>query len=120
MFWKGIDAYRCDNGVFLNAFVSAGIGAIGVDIPGTGGSPCNASRPPSADRQIDTLLTWCTAQPYIDKTRLAIWGVSTGAFYSIRAAHTHRENLLACVAQGGAAHHVFDKEWLDEIDHLEF
>ena len=69
---------------------------------------------------MSSLLDWCDLQPGIDSRSLVLWGFSTGGYYSVRAAHTHKERLKGAICLGGGVHHMFDKEWLDEVNHLEY
>jgi predicted esterase len=66
------------------------------------------------------LLDWIDTQEMIDNKKIINWGFSTGGYYSIRLAHTHKDRVMACISHGGGAHHMFDKEWLDEVNHLEY
>lgn len=117
---SGLDGYRTDNCTFAEAFYNQGLGMVVFDIPGTADSPADPTDPRSPDRVASSVLDWCDAQDYIDSARVCVWGLSTGGFYAVRIAHTHRERLIGVVAQGLGAHYLFDREWLGEVDHLEY
>ena len=55
-----------------------------------------------------------------DKNMRCVWGLSTGGYYAIRIAHTHEDRLRGVVAQGGGCHGMFDEEWLDAVDTMEY
>ena len=38
----------------------------------------------------------------------------------MRIAHTHRERLAEAVSQGGWCHRIFETEWLDAVEYLEY
>ena len=59
-------------------------------------------------------------QDMLDKEKRVVHSLSTGGFYGMRIAHTHRERLVGAVSQGGWCHRIFEREWLDAVDHLEY
>ena len=38
----------------------------------------------------------------------------------MRIAHSHKERLTGVVSQGGGCHRMFEPEWLEKVDHLEY
>lgn len=56
----------------------------------------------------------------LDRERRVAWGLSTGGFYAMRIAHSHKERLTGVVSQGGGCHRMFEPEWLEKVDHLEY
>lgn len=118
--YTGLDGYRTELMVWAAGFVNNGVAVVILEIPGTGDSPALRGDPESPDRQNSSLLDWLEAQEGIDATKIIVWGFSTGGMYAIRFAHTHRHRLLAVVALGGGAHHMFDEEWLDNVNKLEY
>ncbi|KAH0562205.1 hypothetical protein GP486_003094 [Trichoglossum hirsutum] len=118
--FTGLDGYRTELALWRNIFIPRGCGLIIVEIPGTGDSPALKQDPKSPDRQWSSLLDWTETQASIDHNKLVVWGFSTGGYYSIRVAHTHADRLKGAVSLGGGCHHMFDPEWLGEVDHLEY
>ncbi|KAK7533149.1 Alpha/Beta hydrolase protein [Phyllosticta citribraziliensis] len=116
----GLDGYRTELAVWAEGWRRNGVAVVVVEIPGTGDSPALASDPTSPDREWSSLLDWVDAQEAIDSKRVAVWAFSTGGFYAIRLAHTHPNRLAGVVALGGGCHHMFDREWLDHVNHLEY
>lgn len=118
--FTGLDGYRTELAVWMEGWRQVGVATVVLEIPGTGDCPANASDPTSPDRLYSSLFDWMDAQPLLDSTKRAIWAFSTGGFYAIRVAHTHADRLAGVVALGGGCHHMFDREWLDNVNHLEY
>lgn len=118
--FTGLDGYRTELAVWMEGWRQVGVATVVLEIPGTGDCPANPSDPTSPDRLYSSLFDWMDAQPLLDSTKRAIWAFSTGGFYAIRVAHTHADRLAGVVALGGGCHHMFDREWLDNVNHLEY
>jgi len=116
----GLDGYRTELAVWSEGWRRIGCACMVVEIPGTGDSPADRNDPTSPDREWSSLLEWIATQPEIDAKKIVVWAFSTGGFYAIRLAHTHPDKLLGTVALGGGVHHMFDPEWLSEVNHLEY
>lgn len=116
----GLDGYRTELCVWMEGWRQNGIATLVLEIPGTGDSPAIASDPLSPDRQFSSLLDWVSTQPHLDSAKTCVWGFSTGGYYAIRLAHTHHDRLAGVVSQGGGTHHMFDAEWLQASNHLEY
>lgn len=118
--FTGLDGYRTELAVWQRGFLDKGVATVVAEIPGTGDSPADPSDPTSPDRQWSSLLEWVKTQSQIDPTKIIIWGFSTGGYYALRAGQTHGDQLLGAISLGGGAHHMFDAEWLDEVNKLEY
>lgn len=118
--FTGLDGYRTELAVWKNGWAALGVALLVVEIPGTGDNPGAPSDPESPDRVWSSMFEWVGKQESIDQTKVMNWGFSTGGYYSIGLAHTHAEKLKGVVALGGGCHHMFDAEWLDAVDHLEY
>jgi len=116
----GLDGYRPDNTVRCNEFLSRGWAAVVVEIPGTADCPADSADPDSPDRLWSSLLDWVDGQEQLDARRVLVWGLSSGGYYAIRIAHTHRERLVGSVAQGAGAHYFYDEGWLEKADGHEY
>ncbi|KAL2161111.1 hypothetical protein VTH06DRAFT_8330 [Thermothelomyces fergusii] len=112
----GLDGYRPDNTVRCDEFLKRGWGSVVVEIPGTADCPADSADPESPDRLWTSLLEWMGRDGRFDMRRVMVWGLSCGGYYAIRAAHTHRDRLIGCVAQGAGCHYFFDKQWLEKVD----
>lgn len=117
---SGLDGYRTELAVWIEGWSQKNVAVIVLEIPGTGDSPAASNDPTSPERQWSSLFDWIDEQSEIDHSRRALWGFSTGGYYAIRLAHTHRDRLAGVVALGGGCHHMFAPEWLDNVNHLEY
>lgn len=118
--FSGLDGYRTELAVWMEGFRTQGIATLVLEVPGTGDCPADPSDPESPDRLYSSLFDWCDSQPLLDAKRRAVWAFSTGGFYGIRVAHTHKERLAGVAALGGGCHYTFDPEWLGVVNHLEY
>ncbi|KAI0427220.1 Alpha/Beta hydrolase protein [Xylaria sp. FL1042] len=118
--FTGLDGYRTELAVWKDGWASLGVSLLVVEIPGTGDNPGAPLDPESPDRVWSSMFDWVGRQECIDQSKIVNWGFSTGGYYSIRLAHTHADRLKGVVALGGGCHHMFDPEWLDAVDTLEY
>lgn len=118
--FTGLDGYRTELAVWMEGWRQVGVATLVLEIPGTGDCPANPSDPTSPDRLYSSLFDWLDTQSTLDVSKRAIWAFSTGGFYAIRVAHTHASRLSGVVALGGGCHHMFEQEWLDNVNHLEY
>lgn len=116
----GLDGYRTELAVWIQGWHNVGCAVLIVEIPGTGDNPGDPSDPKSPDRVWSSMFDWIGQQEAIDQSSVVCWAFSTGGYYGIRLAHTHADKLKGVVALGGGVHHMFDPEWLDEVNHLEY
>ncbi|KAK1461022.1 hypothetical protein CMEL01_15319 [Colletotrichum melonis] len=116
----GLDGYRPDNTVRSDEFLARGWGSVIVEIPGTADCPADSADPESPDRLWSSVLDWIAADGRFDTSRVMVWGLSSGGYYAIRIAHTHRERLIGSIAQGAGCHYFFDPEWLEKADGHEY
>lgn len=118
--FTGLDGYRTELAVWMEGWRQNGVATIVLEIPGTGDCPADVSDPKSPDRLYTSLFDWIGQQTSIDQKKVGLWAFSTGGFYAIRVAHTHADKLAGVVALGGGCHHMFDRKWLDNVNHLEY
>ncbi|KIV92343.1 hypothetical protein PV10_06793 [Exophiala mesophila] len=116
----GLDGYRTELAVWQKGWAQKGVATLIAEIPGTGDSPALRQDPTSPDRQWSSVLDWIDTQKAVDNKKIVIWGFSTGGYYALRVAHTHKDRLLGSVSLGGGAHHMFDREWLENVNKLEY
>ena len=120
LIFSGLDGYRTELACWAEGWTMRGCASLIIEGPGTGDSPALKDDITSPDREWDSLFEWIEQQEGIDQHKIINWGFSTGGYYSIRLAHTHKEKMLACISLGGGCHHMFDKDWLDHVNHLEY
>lgn len=116
----GLDGYRPDNTVRCEEFLSRGWAAVVVEIPGTADCPADSADPESPDRLWSSLLDWMEGTGRFEMGAVMVWGLSSGGYYAIRIAHTHRERLVGSIAQGAGCHYFYDREWLEKADGHEY
>jgi hypothetical protein len=116
----GLDGYRPDNTVRCDEFLQRGWGSLVVEIPGTADCPADSADPTSPDRLWDSMFEWMAADRRFDMSKVMVWGLSSGGYYAVRIAHTHRDKLVGSVAQGAGCHYFFDREWLERADGHEY
>jgi len=107
---SGLDSRKEDLSENFSAILPYGIGFFAVDGPGTGQAPIKVS--PTADRMFSRVLDYLQTRPEVDKTKLAVHGVSWGAYWGTKLAIVERARLKAVSAQSPAAHLFFQKDYL--------
>lgn len=116
----GLDGYRPDNTVRCNEFLARGWASVVVEIPGTADCPADSADPSSPDRMWSSLLEWMREDGRFEMDRVMVWGLSSGGYYAIRIAHTHKDEIRGAVAQGAGCHYFFDRAWLEKVDGHEY
>ncbi|KAL2255820.1 hypothetical protein VTK26DRAFT_2662 [Humicola hyalothermophila] len=116
----GLDGYRPDNTVRCEEFLKRGWASVVVEIPGTADCPADSADPESPDRLWTSLLEWMGEDGRFDMRRVMVWGLSSGGYYAIRIAHTHKDQLVGCVAQGAGCHYFYDADWIEKADGHEY
>jgi esterase FrsA len=107
---SGLDSRKEDLSENFSAILPYGIGFFAVDGPGTGQAPIKVS--PKADRMFSRVLDYLQTRPEVDKTKIAVHGVSWGAYWGTKLAIVERARLKAVSAQSPAAHLFFQKEYM--------
>jgi cephalosporin-C deacetylase-like acetyl esterase len=107
---SGLDSRKEDLSESFSAILPHGIGFFAVDGPGTGQAPIKVS--PTADRMFSRVLDYLQTKPEVDKTRIAVHGVSWGAYWGTKLAIVERTRLKAASVQSPPAHLFFQKEYM--------
>ncbi|MGA3023727.1 MAG: alpha/beta hydrolase [Bryobacteraceae bacterium] len=107
---NGLDSRKEDLAESFGAILSDGIGFLAVDGPGTGQSPIKANQ--DADRMLSGVLDYVATRPEVDKTRVAMHGVSWGAYWATRMAILERARLRGASAQSPPVDEFFQPEFL--------
>ncbi|KAH7159478.1 Alpha/Beta hydrolase protein [Dactylonectria estremocensis] len=116
----GLDGYRPDFTGLCDELLSRGWATIVAEIPGTADCPADSADPESPDRLWSSVLDWMESDRRFDMGRILCWGLSTGGYYAIRIAHTHKHRLLGAIAQGAGCHYFYDRDWIDKADGHEY
>jgi hypothetical protein len=123
LFICGLDAYKTDHTPRTQEHVDRGFATLSFEIPGTGDCPAAPCDPASADRLMSSVLDWVSVNGKgygFDLTKVVARGISTGGYYAMRIAHTHADRLFAAVSQGGGCHYMFDPQWINAQDQMEY
>ncbi|HEX4309094.1 MAG TPA: alpha/beta hydrolase [Acidobacteriaceae bacterium] len=108
---NGLDSRKEDLSESFGAILPYGIGYIAIDGPGTGQSPVKAS--PTANRAISAVIDYLQTRPEIEKTRIAIHGVSWGAYWGTKMAVLERARLRCVSVQSPPTDLFFQKTFVE-------
>jgi pimeloyl-ACP methyl ester carboxylesterase len=107
---NGLDSRKEDLTESFAAILPFGIGFLAVDGPGTGQSPIKVSE--TAERSLSRVLDYLQTRPEVDKSRIAIHGVSWGAYWATKMAIVERARLKGASAQSPPVDTFFKKDFL--------
>ncbi|MFZ1008782.1 MAG: alpha/beta hydrolase [Candidatus Sulfotelmatobacter sp.] len=107
---NGLDSRKEDLTESFSAILPFGIGYLAIDGPGTGQNPIKVSE--NADRMLSRVIDYVQSRPEIDKNRLAMHGVSWGAYWATKMAIVEHERLRGCSAQSPPVNKFFQKDFL--------
>jgi esterase FrsA len=107
---NGLDSRKEDLTESFGAILPFGVGFLAVDGPGTGQNPIKVSE--TADRMLSRVIDYAQSRPEIDKNRLAMHGVSWGAYWATKMAIVERARLRGASAQSPPVDKFFQKEFL--------
>jgi esterase FrsA len=107
---NGLDSRKEDLSESFSAIIPYGIGFLAVDGPGTGQNPIKVSE--NAERVLSRVLDYIATRPEIDKNRVAMHGVSWGAYWATKMAIVERARLKGASAQSPPTDKFFQKEFL--------
>jgi len=107
---NGLDSRKEDLTESFGAILPFGVGYLAVDGPGTGQAPIKVSE--NSERMLSRVIDYAQSRPEIDKDRIAMHGVSWGAYWATKMAIVERGRLLGCSAQSPPVDHFFQKEFL--------
>jgi esterase FrsA len=107
---NGLDSRKEDLTESFSAILPFGIGYLAVDGPGTGQNPIKVSE--TADRMLSRVIDYAQSRPEVDKNRIAMHGVSWGAYWATKMAIVERTRLRGCSAQSPPIDKFFQKDFL--------
>src|ERR1700679_3428026 len=107
---NGLDSRKEDLTESFGAILPFGIAVLAVDGPGTGQNPVKVSE--IADRMLSKVIDYAQSRPEIDKNRIAMHGVSWGAYWATKMAIVEHARLRGCSAQSPPVDKFFQKEFL--------
>jgi esterase FrsA len=107
---NGLDSRKEDLSESFAAILPFGVAFLAVDGPGTGQAPIKASE--TADRMLSRVIDYAQSRPEIDKNRIAMHGVSWGAYWATKLAIVERARLKGTSAQSPPIDGFFQKDFL--------
>ena len=107
---NGLDSRKEDLSESFAAILPFGIGFLAVDGPGTGQSPIKVSL--TAERMLSKVIDYAQTRQEVDKTRIALHGVSWGAYWATKLAIVERARLRGTSAQSPPVDGFFQKDFL--------
>jgi len=107
---NGLDSRKEDLSESFSAILPYGIGFLAVDGPGTGQSPIRVSE--NSERMLSRVLDYLATRPEVDKDRIAIHGVSWGAYWATKMAIVERARIKGASAQSPPVDAFFQKDFL--------
>jgi hypothetical protein len=107
---NGLDSRKEDLSDSFAAILPFGIGFLAVDGPGTGQAPIKVSE--NADRMLSRVIDYLQTRPEVDKTKLAVHGVSWGAYWAAKLSIVERARLRGASAQSPPIDTFFQKDFL--------
>jgi esterase FrsA len=107
---NGLDSRKEDLSESFSAILPFGIGFLAVDGPGTGQNPIKVSE--NAERVLSRVLDYIATRPEIDKNRVAMHGVSWGAYWATKMAIVEHTRLRGASAQSPPTDRFFQKDFL--------
>jgi esterase FrsA len=107
---NGLDSRKEDLSESFSAILPLGVGFLAVDGPGTGQCPIKVSE--NAERMLSRVLDYIATRPEIDKNRVAMHGVSWGAYWATKMAIVEHARLRGASAQSPPTDTFFQKDFL--------
>lgn len=107
---NGLDSRKEDLSESFAAILPFGVGFLAVDGPGTGQAPVKAS--PTADRMLSRVIDYAQSRAEVDKNRLAIHGVSWGAYWATKLSIVEKARLRGASAQSPPTDTFFQRDFL--------
>jgi len=111
---NGLDSRKEDLTESFGAILPSGIGFLAVDGPGTGQAPIKVSE--NSERMLSRVIDYAQSRSEVDKNRIALHGVSWGAYWATKMAIVERGRLRGASAQSPPVDAFFQKDFL--LNHL--
>ena len=107
---NGLDSRKEDLAENFAPILGYRVGYLAVDGPGTGESPIKVSA--NAERMLSRVIDYAQSRPEVDKNRIAVHGVSWGAYWATKLAIVERARLRGASAQSPPTDTFFQKDFL--------
>lgn len=107
---NGLDSRKEDLSESFAGILPFGIGFLAVDGPGTGESPIKVTE--NAERMVSRVIDYLQDRPEVDKNRIAVHGVSWGAYWATKLAVVERSRIKGASAQSPPTNEFFQKDFV--------
>ncbi|HET8827366.1 MAG TPA: alpha/beta hydrolase [Terriglobales bacterium] len=107
---NGLDSRKEDLSESFAGILPFGIGFLAVDGPGTGESPIRVTE--NAERMVSRVIDYLQDRPEVDKNRIAVHGVSWGAYWATKLAVVERSRIKGASAQSPPTNEFFQKDFV--------
>jgi len=107
---NGLDSRKEDLSESFAAILPYGVGFFAIDGPGTGQAPIKVSE--NADRMLSRVIDYLQTRTEVDKNRIAVHGVSWGAYWETKLAIIERVRLRGASAQSPPVDKFFQRDFL--------
>src|ERR1700687_333938 len=107
---NGLDSRKEDLTESFSAILPFGVAFLAVDGPGTGQNPIKVSE--TADRMLSRVIDYAQSRTEVDKNRIAMHGVSWGAYWATKMAIGELARLRGASAQSPPVDKFFQKDFL--------
>jgi len=104
----GLDSTKEEVHAYEEPFLARGIAVLAIDGPGQGEAEYDIPICGDYERAARAACDWIETRKDLDRTRIAIWGVSLGGYYAPRA-FAYEDRIKACIALSGPFE--WDKIW---------
>lgn len=107
---NGLDSRKEDLTESFSAILPFGVAVLAVDGPGTGQAPIKVSE--NSERMLSKVIDYAQSRPEIDRNRIAMHGVSWGAYWATKMAIVEHARLRGCSAQSPPVDKFFQKDFV--------
>ncbi len=106
---NGLDSRKEDVIVASDAYISRGVAAFAIDMPGTGQAPLLIDV--GAERMFSAAIDYLETRSDIDASRIVVQGRSWSGYWAAVLAYTERDRILGAAVHGVGIHHYYQPEW---------
>jgi len=96
----GLDSAKEEIGSYEDTFLARGVATLAFDGPGQGEAEYEFPIRGDYEVAVKAVMDWLERRSDVDTSRIGLWGVSLGGYYSARAA-AFEKRVRACIALSG-------------------
>ena len=106
---NGLDSRKEDVIVASDAYISRGVAAFAIDMPGTGQAPLLIDV--GAERMFSAAIDYLETRSDIDASRIVVQGRSWSGYWAAVLAYTESDRIRGAAVHGVGIHHYYQPEW---------